>query len=77
MFKKIIILTISTILFYSCAKPGAKINKNDEALKQKAVEIAHKYVIVDGHVDLPYRLKIKHFRLEKEYTGIPDKIKRW
>lgn len=75
MTKKLIILTISTLLFYSCAKPGAKIGKNDEALKQKAVEIAHKYVIVDGHVDLPYRLKIKHFRLEKEYTGIPLKTK--
>lgn len=75
MYKKLIILTISSILFFSCAKTGVKTNKNDEALKQKANEIAHKYVIVDGHVDLPYRLKIKHFRLEKEYTGIPLKSK--
>jgi membrane dipeptidase len=75
MTNKLIILTISTILFYSCAKPGVKSGKNDEALRQKANEIAHKYVIVDGHVDLPYRLKIKHFRLEKEYTGIPIKSK--
>lgn len=75
MINKLIILTISTILFYSCAKPGVKLGKNDRALKQKAIEIAHKYVIVDGHVDLPYRLKIKNFRLEKEYTGIPIKSK--
>ncbi len=38
---------------------------------QKARDLAKKFIIVDGHVDLPYRLKIKNFRLEKSYTGIP------
>jgi membrane dipeptidase len=28
---------------------------------------------VDGHVDLPYRLKVTNFRLQKEYLGIPYK----
>ena len=37
----------------------------------KARELAKRYIIVDGHVDLPYRLKVKNFRLEKSYTGIP------
>jgi membrane dipeptidase len=36
----------------------------------KARELAKKFLIVDGHVDLPYRLKIKNFRLEKSFTGI-------
>jgi membrane dipeptidase len=36
----------------------------------KARELAKKFIIVDGHVDLPYRLKIKNFRLERDYTGI-------
>lgn len=40
-------------------------------MQAKAVELAHKYIITDGHVDLPYRLKIKNFRLDKEYLGIP------
>lgn len=44
--------------------------KNLKLLK-KANKLAQKYVIVDGHVDLPYRLKVKNFRLEKEYLGIP------
>jgi membrane dipeptidase len=38
---------------------------------KKARELAKKYILVDGHVDLPYRLKIKNFRLEKSYIGIP------
>ncbi|HOX82094.1 MAG TPA: dipeptidase [Chryseolinea sp.] len=36
-----------------------------------ADSLAHTYIIADSHVDLPYRLKIKHFRLEREYLGIP------
>lgn len=60
-------------LAFGCTKPKAKLQLSDTELRQKANEIAHKYVIVDGHVDLPYRLKIKHFRLEKQFTGIPLK----
>ncbi len=37
----------------------------------KAHEMAQKFIIVDGHVDLPYRLRVQNFRLEKEFTGIP------
>jgi membrane dipeptidase len=44
---------------------------NDEKLRQKAKALADRYIITDGHVDLPYRLRIKKFRLEREYMGIP------
>ncbi|MDX1476716.1 MAG: dipeptidase [Saprospiraceae bacterium] len=43
----------------------------DDPLYAKAVELAHKYIITDGHVDLPYRLQVRNFRLEKEFLGIP------
>lgn len=69
---KYLLLFGITALFTSC-KATKTANLTDEQLRAKANEIAHKYVIVDGHVDLPYRLKIKNFRLEKEYTGIPLK----
>lgn len=45
--------------------------QKDEKLIKRANELAQKFVIVDGHVDLPYRLMVKNFRLEKEYLGIP------
>lgn len=44
---------------------------NNSDFAKKANEIAHKYIITDGHVDLPYRLKAKNFKLTKEYMGIP------
>jgi membrane dipeptidase len=43
----------------------------DEKLKQVADSLAQAYIITDGHVDLPYRLKVKNFRLEREFMGIP------
>jgi membrane dipeptidase len=43
----------------------------DEKLRSIADSLAQEYIIADTHVDLPYRLKIKHFRLEREYLGIP------
>jgi membrane dipeptidase len=42
-----------------------------EQLQKMADSLAQAYIIVDGHVDLPYRLRIKNFRLDREYLGIP------
>lgn len=36
-----------------------------------ANELAQKFIITDGHVDLPYRLTVKNFKLERAYLGIP------
>lgn len=43
----------------------------DKALMAKAQRLAHEFIMFDGHVDLPYRLKVKNFRYTKEYLGIP------
>ncbi len=61
------IIFLSLVLILSCTK-------KNPYLKQ-AIKLAHENIIVDGHVDLPYRLKIKNFRLEKEFLGIPIKTK--
>jgi membrane dipeptidase len=46
-----------------------------DQLQRIADSLAQTYIITDGHVDLPYRLKVKHFRLEREYLGIPVSTK--
>jgi len=38
----------------------------DEELQAKAKELAKKYIITDGHVDLPYRLKANDFQVEED-----------
>ena len=42
---------------------------SEEAIKKLADELAHKYIITDGHVDLPYRLKVTNFRFCLLYTS--------
>ncbi len=48
---------------------------NDDELRTYADELAHKYIIADGHVDLPYRLGTRFFRMYKELIGIPIESK--
>lgn len=63
---------IQGLLSLACLLVGlpAFAQKKDK-LAVMADKLAHKYIITDGHVDLPYRLKIKNFQLTKEYIGIP------
>ena len=42
-----------------------------DPLWQKADELAHRFILIDGHVDLPYRMGVKNFRPTKELLGIP------
>ena len=54
-----------------CTGEKSASTSNDDQLRTKANDLAQQFVLADTHVDLPYRLKIKHFRLEREYMGIP------
>jgi len=80
--KKFVFLTLIGLLLLSCSPKKAIIDPTPlqevkpqltdvELRKVKANELAQKFLITDGHVDLPYRLKVKNFRLEKEFLGIP------
>ncbi len=68
-----VICAVLLVLMASCAEKKPVETMNDEQLRGFADELAHKYVITDGHVDLPFRLKIKNFRVERQYMGIPIK----
>lgn len=61
---------LTTFVLFSCGNKQAE-PKTDEELKAYADELAHRFIITDGHVDLPYRLRMKNFRLEREYMNIP------
>ena len=70
--KSLITTFFLTILFFSSCSPKLTTeNKSDEELKELADKIAHKYIITDGHVDLPYRLRVTNFRFTKDLIGIP------
>lgn len=66
---------VGLVILSSCQRKSAAAlsNKTEAELKILADELAQKYIITDGHVDLPYRLRVRNFRLTKEYLGIPIK----
>ncbi len=39
-------------------------------LKTRAQQLAHNNIITDGHVDLPFRMKIHQYRLKKEWIDV-------
>ena len=59
---------IALACLFACLPVHAQ--KKDK-LAVRADKLAHKYIITDGHVDLPYRLKVRNFQLTKEFIGIP------
>lgn len=76
------ILLCCIVFLTSCSKKTMSATKSQiEAIENQgeavsyhsamAQRIAQKYILTDGHVDLPYRLKVMNFRLTKEYIGIP------
>ncbi|GLR17025.1 dipeptidase [Portibacter lacus] len=79
MLRIIILLTIPVLI--SCATKSKVPLNNDAPLLEdamiqndvdkKANMLAQEYIITDGHIDLPYRLKVKNFKLDREYMGIP------
>lgn len=65
---------IGLALMLACSSKENKIDYAslpDDKLKKVADSLAQAYILADGHVDLPYRLKVKKFRLEREYMSIP------
>lgn len=66
-------LLISMALLAACAsqKPTTSMTENAAPQGERANQLAQDFLIVDGHVDLPTRLKVINFRLEKEFLGIP------
>lgn len=73
--KSYLILSLFTAFIISaCSTKDSSIDYSklsDDKLKIVADSLAHLYIIADGHVDFPSKLKVKNFRLEREYLGIP------
>lgn len=75
MLRKLPYLCLLLLLSWSCSPKVALKNQSDEATRALADQLAHKYIIIDGHVDLPYRLKVTNFQLTRQYIGIPVETK--
>ena len=75
---KILSLTITSLILLSVSgdvfsqkKKSSKMEDGD--LKRHANELAHKFIITDGHVDLPERLKGIKFTADSINTVVSTK----
>jgi membrane dipeptidase len=69
-----LLLLFSLSLLSTCNRKVVPVEGNvNSALEAKANELAHRFIITDGHIDLPYRLRVSNFQLTKEFMGIPIK----
>ncbi|MFP4342058.1 MAG: dipeptidase [Cyclobacteriaceae bacterium] len=57
-----------TSLFIASCSSEAQQKEAELPIEERAQQLAKKYIIIDGHIDLPYRMKIANFRLEREYV---------
>lgn len=72
------VILLSSLLIIGCKtlSETSKLKVNPEVgeisdYETLGKELAQKFIITDGHVDLPYRLRVQNFRLEKEFLEIP------
>src|SRR5882672_11032141 len=65
----VVILFLSSTLF-SCKEKRSLENLSDEELKKLSIELAHRFVIIDGHVDLPTVLHEKKFRADRDHDTL-------
>ena len=65
-----LLLSATCVLLIAC-KGDKQSSADDDKMREEAKELARNLILVDTHVDLPYRLRIKNFRLEGEYMNIP------
>ncbi|MEM1137659.1 MAG: dipeptidase [Bacteroidota bacterium] len=67
------LLCISFITFlFSCGKQQEIAEVKDPTLEE-ATALAKKYIITDGHVDLPFRLVVQMFRFKKIMEDVSQK----
>ena len=73
LMNKFLIFSALCLVFVSCAtvKPGPDYSKlSAQELLQEATQIAQSTMLVDGHVDLPYRMKVGGFTLKREVLDV-------
>lgn len=67
-----ILLLISILSGCSTTSETKDQNKEQtsDELRAKAEELARKFIIADGHVDLPFRMEVKGFMLKREVEDV-------
>ena len=64
-------LLSGSLLLFTVATASAQSDAANNP-EQHAQELAQRFIITDGHIDLPFRMKIANFRLQKEWIDVTE-----
>lgn len=64
------ILCLIALLLAGCAQKESKKEMTDEEMRALADELAHKFIITDGHIDVPYRLKEQGININADNANV-------
>ncbi|GAB5525924.1 MAG: dipeptidase [Roseivirga sp.] len=62
------LFALAILTVFACTPEKTELT--DAELMEKAKGLAHKYIMVDGHVDLPYRMQVGGFTLRREALDV-------
>lgn len=65
---QIILSCLSLAILFGCNTEAQEQENTYASVQEQAEALAQRYIITDGHIDLPYRMKIANFRLEREFV---------
>ncbi|MEL6631277.1 MAG: dipeptidase [Bacteroidota bacterium] len=65
---KILCILCPLAFLFACNAPKPRSTKT----LGKADSLAHAFILTDGHVDLPYRMKVRNFRITREYLDFTE-----
>lgn len=63
------ILCFFALTLVGCNEKKTVKDMNDEEIMSYADELAHRFILTDGHIDVPYRLKEQHINITAETAG--------
>ena len=69
MKQKLFIYCLMLSVFVVACEPAPK-DSTDDQLREKAEALAQEFIIVDGHVDLPYRMEQGGFMVRKKVLNV-------
>jgi len=64
------LLFIFIVALTGCEKKKTIENMSDEELRTYAEELAHRFIITDGHIDVPYRLKEQNINVNADNANL-------
>lgn len=53
-------------LMMACTEKKGEVALTDDELRAQADELAHRFIITDGHIDVPYRLKGQGIKIQED-----------